>query len=432
MKPALLRPALFLVSSLLFAVLATAVVLGQQWILLSGVTSDGHHLIEDSCSSCHSPFRGVSNPSCSTCHQAELAADLHPASLFNDPRWAADLDVIDATRCVTCHREHRVAGSGVTIDRDFCIVCHGFVLEEESHRGFQPAGCWSGGCHNYHDGFVLRPDRLAVHRGEPALLAGFGVLDRRLPEPEPRGNTAFAADPPPDLAAPKEVVDAWQASAHPTYEVGCASCHVVAERVVSRPGPEACRTCHAFEVETFLQGKHGVRTGLGLAALRPRDARLPMTPAAVAGHRSLGCGTCHDPHRLDTRRAATDACLQCHADRHSTSFLDSPHARLGETEAPRERPGSREVTCATCHLPRVEVAGPDGTRVAVNHNNSLTLRPAGRSAAMVCTSCHGLELAFASLLDEGLVARNFAGRPHGRLKTFLMLDRQSERTGDAP
>jgi hypothetical protein len=70
--------------------------------------------------------------------------------------------------------------------------------------------------------------------------------------------------------------------------------------------------------------------------------------------------------------------------------------------------------------------------VAVNHNNSLTLRPAGRSAAMVCTSCHGLELAFASLLDEGLVARNFAGRPHGRLKTFLMLDRQSERTGDAP
>jgi hypothetical protein len=69
----------------------------------------------------------------------------------------------------------------------------------------------------------------------------------------------------------------------------------------------------------------------------------------------------------------------------------------------------------------VELGRAAGHRVAVNHNNSLTLAPPDRMAAMVCGFCHGLELSLASLLDRALVENNFSGHPKQGLKTFAML-----------
>jgi hypothetical protein len=100
--------------------------------------------------------------------------------------------------------------------------------------------------------------------------------------------------------------------------------------------------------------------------------------------------------------AATSACLNCHADEHSRAFTSSPHA-------------GTEVTCATCHLPRVEAETPDGHgRVAVVHNNSFTLAPRDRMAALVCVKCHDIELALSALFDEASVRSNFA---HGSVRT---------------
>jgi hypothetical protein len=398
----------------LLASFGTAFLLERRGVFLPGTTSDGHHLMEASCNSCHSPFKGVSNERCSDCHRAELASDTHPPALFDDPRWAADLEKIDVSSCVTCHSEHHAAQGSVEVRRDFCFVCHSEVAERASHRGLGPTTCADAGCHNYHDDSVLRLEYLRAHQGEPDLRDHPAVRERVLPA----AVRPAAVQAPAGLAAPAALVAAWKGSAHAASNVGCASCHERSGRLVLRPGRELCQDCHAFEVDTFLSGKHGLRARADLPALRPRDARLPMKPEAVAGPLELGCTTCHDPHSVDTRRAATQACMGCHDDRHTRSFPASPHAR---TATGSGRPAGQEVTCATCHLPRVEVQGRDGRRVAVNHNNSLTLAPPDRMAAMVCSSCHGLELSLAAVLDRRLIDNNFSGRPEGRLKSFDML-----------
>jgi hypothetical protein len=79
------------------------------------------------------------------------------------------------------------------------------------------------------------------------------------------------------------------------------------------------------------------------------------------------------------------------------------------------------VTCATCHLPRVETRVDGKRRVAVDHHNSLTLRPPDRMARRVCMGCHGLPMALSSLLDERLVENNFRGRPARTAEAIAMV-----------
>lgn len=415
-----LRPWMLGLALPLLAFLGVSFKLGWRHFFVPGTTTDGHHLMEESCNSCHSPFAGVSNDRCSGCHRAELAGDTHPPALFDDPRWAADLEKMDVSSCATCHAEHHGAKKSVTVPRDFCFACHSDMAERASHRGFAPATCGNAGCHNYHDGSVLRQETLAAHQGEPDLLAAYGVPARVLPAVASRTKIE-TPDPPAGLAAPQDMVAAWRRSAHARAGVTCSSCHERSGRLVQQPAREVCRSCHGFEADTFLAGKHGLRTRLGLSALRPRDARLPMKAEAVAGPRHLDCATCHDPHSVDTRAAARQACLGCHDDRHSRSFASSPHARTAGPAADG-RWGPRDVTCATCHLPRMKLGGAGGLRVAVNHNNSLTLSPPDRMAAMVCGFCHGLEFSLASLLDQALGENNFSGHPKGGLKSFIMLN----------
>jgi hypothetical protein len=138
--------------------------------------------------------------------------------------------------------------------------------------------------------------------------------------------------------------------------------------------------------------------------MRPRH---PGQPAA------LGCGSCHEPHRVDTARAATAACLECHADRHSRAFAESPHALRGTDGL------AGAVTCATCHLPRTTSA--DRRKVVVDHGNTFTLRPRDRMLGRVCLDCHGLAFAMSSLYDDELVETNFRGRPRTAHPTLELL-----------
>jgi hypothetical protein len=138
--------------------------------------------------------------------------------------------------------------------------------------------------------------------------------------------------------------------------------------------------------------------------MRPRH---PGQPAA------LGCGSCHEAHRVDTVRAATTACLGCHADRHSRAFAASPHAR-----STRGSSGGA-FTCATCHMPRTTSGA--GAKVVVEHGNTLTLRPRDRMLGGVCLDCHGLAFAMSSLYDDGLVETNFRGRPRVAHQTIDVL-----------
>ncbi len=398
-------------------------------LFLPGRTTDGHHQIELACDSCHSPFGGVRQQSCLDCHEEELEAaeDSHGDRKFADPRNAADLERLDARRCVTCHTEHRLditGAMGLTLPADFCLHCHAEVGEERpSHQGFGFDTCASGGCHKYHDNRSLYEDFLARHGRDPvaavrgllpprsgrvlrdggertALAAGEAEATAGLPSAGVEGGAS---------AAP-ELVAAWAASSHALAEVGCPDCHEAgASGWTDRPAREMCGGCHELEIQGFQAGRHGMRWSVGLASMSPAEARLAMKQEALA--RTIDCGACHDVHGVDVRAAAVEGCLACHADEHSLAYVDSPHHRLWRREAAGAGEPGSGVSCATCHLPRERrrIAGED--RIVVEHNQNANLRPNEKMIRGVCMTCHSLALSVDALADRDLIRRNFDGRP---------------------
>lgn len=160
---------------------------GDARLFLTGPSMSGHHQIEIACAVCHTePYCGdaVLQSACVECHGEALKAaeDSHPKRLFTDPHNADRVAVVDARRCVACHREHRprlTRAMGVTIADDHCFYCHAEIAEERpSHRGFAPEGCASAGCHNYHDNRALYEDFLVKHLDEPETLPQ-ALLPRR-------------------------------------------------------------------------------------------------------------------------------------------------------------------------------------------------------------------------------------------------------------
>ncbi|NEO28143.1 MAG: hypothetical protein F6K03_15005 [Kamptonema sp. SIO4C4] len=176
------RNAVIGVVVLLFLWFGSAFALDQRSLFLPGETSDGHYLFEAACSSCHEGFKPVSNETCTRCHEAELAADAHGAAKFRDPRWAELLNELDVLTCTACHAEHvHMFGRGVHLQPDLCMACHEGIIQETatgdgnfsplaSHQGFSPDGCWTGGCHNFHDHRSISTGFLRQHLDEPVLL----------------------------------------------------------------------------------------------------------------------------------------------------------------------------------------------------------------------------------------------------------------------
>ena len=200
-----------------------------------GPLTDGHHQIELACEACHAPFDGVRQDACLDCHAAELEAalDSHAASIFDDPRNAADLVRIDGRACITCHTEHRpeiTAAMGVTLPADFCAPCHETVADDRpSHEGLSIDTCASGGCHNYHDNRALYEDFLVEH-GRTGPDTFEGVLPPReawvsWEAGERTPLTAADADLPASAGGDRALIDAWAGSAHAAAGVGCGACH---------------------------------------------------------------------------------------------------------------------------------------------------------------------------------------------------------------
>jgi predicted CXXCH cytochrome family protein len=412
--------------------------------LLPGATSHGHHQIELACRACHKqPFGGgdVLQEACTGCHGQALDAadDKHPARKFEDPRNAFRLEKIDGLRCVTCHVEHRPQATramGVTQAADYCFHCHSGKDEmPPSHDGLAFDGCTA--CHNYHDNRALYEDYLLRHAKAPELLERRAVPLRGLLEAlqasasYPQQRYPFEPVPPARADAPPAWREGTRAArhaealdtAHARAGVNCSGCHQAAGADapwVARPtASPACEGCHATEAKGLRAGRHGMREAVGLAPMTPADARLPMR--ADAAHRTLQCTSCHGAHRFDTGLAASvDACLGCHADRHSLAYRDSPHFVLAQREARGEAEPGSGVTCATCHMPRERIDTDDGSRVAVQHDNSATMRPFSKMVRPVCQHCHGLGFTLDALSDPALAARNFSGRPAARHRSIAM------------
>ena len=341
---------------------------GQQASFMPGKVTHAHHQIELKCAACHAePFKGRAGiqEACLSCHAKELKAmdDSHPVSKFTDPRNADTLAKLDARQCVSCHFEHKseiTRPVGVTLPDDFCVRCHSDIEKERpSHKGMVFTGCATGGCHNFHDNRALYEDFLIRHgqggklKDDPKLperhLRDFMVYMEYL-DGEPI--TASDMDGRAELRPLPQVVKEWEHTAHAKSGVNCSACHQAKDESdtlawIKQPDHTACTNCHKEEVEGFLTGLHGMRLKQGLSPMQPGMAEQPMKPSAA--HAKLTCMSCHGAHRFDTRKAAVEACLNCHDDGHTRAYKASPHFSLWHEEiSGRGAKGQRRVMR---HLP---------------------------------------------------------------------------------
>ena len=404
------------------------------------------------------------NKNCRKCHEDELKAakDSHSRKRFRNPRMAEYWDRLDARLCTTCHIEHRpeiTRDSAVTVAMDFCVACHSQGEQDirttrASHADLGFETCATAGCHNFHDNRALFEDFLLGHAGrpEPARPAvhGLGARYRARPVSTDKALKPGDAIAPPAALASPGALHHWAGSGHARAGVNCTACHAagVAEDApkaealahwIDAPPMSVCMACHKPQARTFVRGRHGMRQHPGIA--KPRDAqrglarlglsqvipvslsrrlsdpvvpawmtvgeaRLPMradADPAMAVH----CSSCHGEHALDAGRAAVEACASCHDDPHTRSYFDSPHHTFWRLEQAGKAPPGSGVSCASCHMPKLE----HHRQVRTTHNQNDNLRPNEKMIRTVCLDCHSLGFSLDALADAGLVRKNFAGKP---------------------
>jgi len=424
-------------------------------VFMPGELTGGHYQLQLACGACHSdPLGGgdVLQESCIGCHgdDRKKPQDTHPASKFRDPRNADRLENIDALHCVTCHTEHRpeiTRNNGVTQPLDLCVHCHSEIADDRpSHSGMEFTSCATSGCHNFHNNRSLYTRFLIKHLDEPAILESPVVparefaqlLDQIVEYPAeqyPVQALSLAdADGESSMSPgqPGKPHTDWAATAHAQSGVNCSACHApgtedgIQQAWTDYPDEQVCGSCHRLETERFGKGKHGMRLAAGLPALQVSDARLPMRDDA--GHETLGCNSCHFAHSYDVQFAAAEACMNCHDDTHTQAFSGSPHQKLWQQELDGELPAGSGVSCATCHMPRVEYDVNDWlTRVMVDHNQSANLSPNTKMIRSTCMQCHGLEFSIDALADPELVENNFNGRPSVHVETMDLAANEKQR-----
>ncbi len=406
-------------------------------VFMPGPMTGGHHQIGVACESCHTdPLGGseVLQKSCINCHGEDRKKpfDSHPRSKFTDLRNADQLQNIDALMCVTCHTEHQpemTGENGLTQPADFCVHCHSDIGKDRpSHQDMEFDTCNSAGCHNFHNNRALYTDFLVKHQGEPDLLEQpvlperefAAVLGELTDYPADRYPveqlTAGQANAPTDISVETAVHNDWLETAHARSGVNCTACHEVKPENggkpiwTGHPTHQVCGQCHSLEVDRFQRGKHGMRLAADLSPMTPAEARLPMR--SEAAHRELSCTSCHPAHRFDVQSAAVDGCLECHSDKHSLAYKQGPHYRLWEKEISGEGEPGSGVSCASCHMPRVNFDVNDWmSRIMVEHNQNATLSPNEKMIRPACLHCHGLGFTLDALADEALILNNFQGRP---------------------
>lgn len=423
-------------------------------VFMPGPMTGGHHQIGIACDACHKKaFTEAEDfqEACESCHGETRVKpfDSHPKAKFKDPRNASLLDKINVLQCVTCHSEHRpemVHKGGFTQPEDFCVHCHSEIGEERpSHKGMDFMTCNDAGCHNYHNNRALYTDFLVKHLHEPQTLDKQQLPKKdfaeRLEEIATYPHDRFPvkplsrkdADAPEKHTGDETIMDDWMTTAHAKSGVTCNACHLVTppddagEPVwTDHPDHQMCAQCHDMEVKHYKEGKHGMRLNVGLSSMTPSEARLPMHAESM--DKSLDCMSCHSAHRFDIKEAAVEGCLTCHTDEHSLAYKSSPHYELWQREQAGELSAGSGVSCASCHMPRVDMDVSDWmSRTVVMHNQNATLVPNEKMLRPACLHCHGLEFSINAISDQELIKNNFSGQPSFKTDSMRLAEEDQKR-----
>lgn len=451
----------WLVISLIIAVyMANTLFQGEdKTSFMPGPLSNGHYQLTEKCEICHTDAFGgeketaeVLQAACIKCHgdDRKKPQDSHPLTKFEDPRNADRLEKINALMCVSCHTEHRqeiTLKDGLTQPLDVCFNCHEDIAEDRpTHKDMPFDTCKDSGCHNYHNNRALYTKFLLKHQDKPATLEKTIVpgreyaelLDEVMDYPRDRYPvkplTLADNDAPGDIKVSKNTTLDWLETSHARSGVNCTACHLTDSdteeknetKWTNKPTQAACAKCHNLEIKRFGKGKHGMRLAAGLSPMTPDRARLPMNPKV--NHQALTCNTCHGGHRYDVKQAAVEACLKCHNDDHSKAYKQSKHYKLWQAELNGTAEANAGVSCATCHMPRINFDVSEwSSRIMVDHNQSANLSPNSKMIRSACLHCHGLGFSLDSLADQELIKRNFDGSPSVHVESIKLAKEDTER-----
>lgn len=422
-------------------------------LFMPGPLTDGHHQLADKCDLCHQQAFGgkeLLQEACWNCHKDEHKKpfDSHPKTKFSDPRNADTLEHINALYCVSCHVEHQpeIANKdGLTQPEDFCVFCHEDIGKERvTHEGMDFMSCKDSGCHNFHNNRDIYTDFLLKHVHEPDILDKpqlpqldlAGAMEEVMEYPHDRYPLKKldepAADAPAGSKKSEVIMGDWLSTAHSASGVNCSACHMVAstesgtEQWQDHPGDSQCANCHQLEQERFGKGKHGMRLAAGLPAMTVSEARLPMNEESA--HKTLTCLSCHGAHRFDTRTAAVEACLDCHVDEHSLAYTKSRHFQLWRDEVSGRSESGTGVSCASCHMPRIDFDINDWvSRLGADHNQSANLSPNSKMLRSSCLHCHGMGFSLDSLADTTLINKNFIGKSQVHVRSLELAEEDHRR-----
>lgn len=92
-------------------IVAEAVKPERQKVFMPGEVSSAHRTVINDCSSCHTPWNGVSETGCANCHA--------PQTVAHSPFQARTLP------CADCHSEHRGQAKLTNVSDPTCVACHG-------------------------------------------------------------------------------------------------------------------------------------------------------------------------------------------------------------------------------------------------------------------------------------------------------------------
>ncbi len=431
-------------------------------VFMPGPLSAGHYQLQQRCEACHSDAFGggeVIQQACVDCHGEERVKpfDSHPAKKFKDPRNADLLESINALLCTSCHTEHKpelTAKDGLTQPVDVCFHCHqGIAKDRPSHQGMAFDSCKNSGCHNFHNNRALYTDFLIKHLDEPTLYGEMklpvkefaSLLDEVVEYPRDKYPveplTAKDIDAGESSNSNADINKDWLETSHASSGVNCSACHINEvingedgnkENAVWQDHPDhtACQSCHTVEVSRFLRGKHGMRLQQGLSAMTPAQAQLPMK--ADASHNEMTCNSCHRAHKFDVQQAAVESCLGCHDDQHSLAYKQSSHYQLWKKEVNAEAEPGSGVSCASCHMPRINYDVSEwSSRIIVDHNQSANFSPNSKMIRSSCQHCHGLEFTLDALADKKLIENNFSGLPEDHIPTMDLANKENARRQEA-
>ena len=110
--------------------------------------------------------KDVTLNNCLACH--DRPNDRHPTYRFTEPRFKEAVKQIDATTCITCHKEHNAERVSVA-SGDYCMNCHqDLVVENDpldmSHEAIIAGKLWRTciQCHDFHGNHTYDvPEKLA-------------------------------------------------------------------------------------------------------------------------------------------------------------------------------------------------------------------------------------------------------------------------------